>query len=84
MTTVETLNDFYQHKFNWLPENLSNDIGHFNVFRTEEFKGANAKTPPKYSRRDFYKISLIKGHNLYHYGEKSIEIDGMALIFFNP
>src|SRR3569833_364444 len=84
MTTVETLNDFYQHKFNWLPENLSNDIGHFNVFRTEEFKGENAKTPPKYSRRDFYKISLIKGHNLYHYGEKSIEIDGMALIFFNP
>jgi len=84
MTTVETLDEFYKHKFNWLPENLSNDIGHFNVFRTEEFMGANAKTPPKYSRRDFYKISLIKGHNVYHYGEKSIEINGMALIFFNP
>jgi len=41
-------------------------------------------TPPRYSRRDFYKISLIRGDNVYHYGDKSIEASGSTLIFFNP
>jgi len=27
---------------------------------------------------------LIRGRNIYHYADKSIEIDGPTLIFFNP
>ncbi|WP_211295107.1 helix-turn-helix domain-containing protein [Neolewinella xylanilytica] len=38
----------------------------------------------RYSRRDFFKITLIRGHNCYHYADKSLEIDGPTLIFFNP
>lgn len=79
----ETLEDFYQHKFNHLPLNLQSNIGHFNVFRLEDCLGPDAK-PVKYSRRDFYKVSLIRGKNRYHYGDKSIELEGTALIFFNP
>lgn len=83
MANRESLEDFYQHKFNWLPDNLKQDIGHFNVFRIEDTL-APGTTPIHYARRDFYKISLIRGRTVYHYSDKSIEADGTALMFFNP
>jgi AraC family transcriptional activator of pobA len=83
MATTETLEDFYLQKFNWMPDNLSQDIGHFNVFRTEDCYMAGAK-PVVYSRRDFYKVSLFRGKGVVHYADKSIEMDGSALVFFNP
>ena len=76
----ESLEEFYKQKLNYLPLNLQQDIGHFNVFRLEDCIAA----PVNYSRKDFYKITLIRGKNLYHYADKSIEIDGSTLIFFNP
>lgn len=83
MEKIETLEDFYQKKFNWLPENLQQDIGHFNVFRTADIMRPNA-APVKYSRRAFYKISLSRGHNIIHYADKSLEVSGPTLLFFNP
>ena len=83
MATTETLEDFYRNKFNWLPDNLSQDIGHFNVFSLEDCYRPGA-APVKYSRRDFYKISFTHGKNIIHYADKSLETDGSTLIFFNP
>lgn len=83
MATTESIEEFYRQKFNWMPDNLSQDIGHFNVFSMDDFKGPQAKTV-KYSRRDFYKVSLFRGKTIYHYADKSVEIDGTALMFFSP
>ena len=83
MANIETLEDFYQQKFNWLPENLQHDLGHFNVFSMERHFGPDA-APVVYSRKDFYKIALMRGKNIYHYADKSLEVDGSALFFFNP
>lgn len=83
MATTETIEDFYKQKFNYLPDNLGQDIGHFNVFRLEDCYAPGAK-PIVYTRRDFYKISLIRGKHVVHYADKSIEVDGTTLIFFNP
>ena len=83
MAKVETLEDFYRHKMNWLPENLKKDIGHFNVFKLEDCVGPG-KTPVEYTRRDYYKVSLMRGSYLYHYADKTIEVSGTTLIFFNP
>ena len=83
MAVTETIEDFYKQKFNWLPDNLSQDIGHFNVFTLEDCYRPNAK-PVVYARRDFYKISMVRGKNIVHYADKSIEIDGCTLVFFNP
>jgi AraC-like DNA-binding protein len=79
MAQTETLEGFYLKKFNWLPDNLQQDIGHFNVFRLEDCFRPDSP-PVTYSRWDFYKISLIR----YHYADKSIDISGSTLIFFNP
>lgn len=83
MAKTETIQEFYQHKFDWLPDTRQQGRGHFNVFRLEDCLKPDA-TPMQYSRRDFYKISLIRGRNVYHYADKSIEITGSTLIFFNP
>lgn len=83
MPKTETLEEFYQNKMNWLPGNLQKDIGHFNVFRMADCVGPNA-TPVQYSRRDFYKVALMRGKHAYHYADRSIEVNGSTLIFFNP
>ncbi|WP_426668921.1 helix-turn-helix domain-containing protein [Mucilaginibacter sp. McL0603] len=80
---TETLEDFYKKKFDWLPDNLQQNIGHFNVFRMADFIGPNARTVT-HSRRNFYKVSLSHGDNIIHYADQSIKLSGTSLIFFNP
>ena len=79
----ETLEDFYKHKFDWLPGNLQQDMGHFNVFRTEDCIGPNARTVT-YSRRTFYKISLSRADDIIHYADKSMQLSGTSLLFLSP
>jgi AraC family transcriptional activator of pobA len=83
LSKTETLEDFYHHKFEHLPFGLNKDIGHFNVFKLEDCQMPNGRQV-SYSRRDFYKIALIRGENLYHYADKSLKVNGTTLIFFNP
>ena len=61
----------------------SETFGEFNVFNIEENvrKGQSA---PGFVRRDFYKIMLFQGDNLFHYADKSIPVNGSTLLFFNP
>jgi AraC-like DNA-binding protein len=83
MAKAQTLESFYREKFNWLPDNLQREIGHFNVFRLEDCIGVG-KQHVQYSRKDFYKISLVRGNWLYHYADKSLKVSGPTLLFFNP
>jgi AraC family transcriptional regulator, transcriptional activator of pobA len=83
MDKIETLLDFYKRKFDWMPENIRNEIGHFNVFRLEPFTGDKAQPVP-YKRRDYYKIMLVIGNSRVHYADKVIEVKKQALSFSNP
>lgn len=83
MNKVETIEDFYKRKFDWMPENLKKEIGHFNVFKLEPYVGDKAQPVP-YKRRDFYKIVLVKGNSKVHYADKVIEVKKQALSFSNP
>lgn len=82
MERQETLEEFYKTKFNKVPENIAKDTLHFNVFRLEDVMASSSVTP-RYTRRDFYKITLMRGNNICHYADKSIEVDGSTLLFFN-
>lgn len=83
MERTHSIEDFYRHKLEWMPANLQKEIGHFNVFALDDFSGPCAKPMP-YSRKDFYKISLVKGKNRVHYAARTIEIETNALLFANP
>ena len=80
---TESLEDFYKHKFNGLAENVKKDVGQFNVFRIED-RIRSGTTSQTYIRRDFFKIMLFQGNNVFHYGDKSIAVTGNTLLFFNP
>lgn len=81
----KTLDDFYKHPAAKLPEGITKEIGHFNVFETEKLfdKSTGTRTMP-YSRRAFYKVSLIMGRNRAEYADKVIEIRENALLFATP
>ena len=80
---IETLEEFYQRKFNWIPESLKNDLGHFNLFSLKPYLEGKLKAVP-YRRRDFYKIMLIKGSSTVHFADRVYEVKKQALSFSNP
>jgi len=82
MKSMESIQEFYERVPQANPFGLplrNAGAGHFNVFsRSSCFQ----KSP--YSRRDFYKVSLIIGTGKLHYADKWISIDRPALLFSNP
>lgn len=50
-------------------------------FTAKECKSSN--TIP-YRRRDFYKVSLLRGEYIIHYMDESINVSGTSLSFFSP
>ena len=83
MTKVETIEEFYKRKFDWLPYNIRNEIGHFNVFKLKPLLG-DIPGPVPYKRRDYYKIMLVIGNSKVHYADKVYEVQKQALSFSNP
>jgi len=83
MDKIETIEEFYKRKFDWLPDNLRNEIGHFNVFRHAPIEPGKAKAVP-YKRRDYYKIMLVIGDVNMNYADKVVSVKKQALFFSNP
>jgi len=82
MKQTESIQEFYQRvpQANGLDLSMNNaGPGHFNVFER-----ASCPVISPYSRRDFYKVSLIIGSGKLHYADKWIQIDQPALLFSNP
>jgi len=81
-----SLEDFYKETSLVIPEGISKEIGHFNVFNIADIT-ARIKTGDRimpYNRRDYFKISLIRGKNRAEYADKVIEIEKSALLFATP
>jgi len=83
MSKIETIEEFYQRKFDWIPDNIRNEIGHFNVFQHEPIEPGKTKSLP-YKRRDFYKIMLVLGNITMNYADQVVSIKKQALFFSNP
>ena len=82
MKRSESIQDFYNRhpEANSLGATASHPgAGHVNVFSRE----ACASNSP-YSRRDFYKVTLIIGEGKLHYADTWINIDRPAFLFSNP
>lgn len=81
MQLTETLDDFYKRHSIDKTTGINSECGHFNVYSRKDML---CRPAPVYSRRDFYKISLIIGEGVLHYASKSIEVNKPALLFSNP
>ena len=82
---ITSLEEFYKEVATHIPEGISKEIGHFNVFKIDELR-AKYKVKPfmPYNRRAYYKISLIIGRNKAEYADKVIDIEKNALLFATP
>jgi AraC family transcriptional regulator, transcriptional activator of pobA len=83
MGKIETLEEFYKRKFDWIPDTIRNEIGHFNVFQHEPIELGKTKSIP-YKRRDFYKIMLVIGNIDMNYADRIVSVKKQALFFSNP
>ena len=82
MASIVELQTFYSH-LNKEADQPQPDVGHFNLFRVEDLLLPQGKSV-SYSRRDFFKISLVKGEGKVHYADRSVDIQGTILVFTNP
>lgn len=62
---------------------VQNEVGHFNIFQVEDLLTSEPK-PASYSRRSFFKITLVTGHSNIHYADRVIEAKDSVLVFTNP
>ncbi|MBL7814065.1 MAG: helix-turn-helix transcriptional regulator [Saprospiraceae bacterium] len=83
MNHVESIEEFYKRKFGWLPDNLKNEIGHFNLFPLVPIEAGKA-TPLPYKRRDYYKIMFIIGDIDINYADRVFTVAKPTLVFSNP
>ena len=87
---ITTLQDFYRQlgkdeQGYLLPDGISREIGHFNVFKIDElWTKIRQKPVMAYNRRAYYKISLIRGRNRAEYADRVIPIEKNALLFGTP
>lgn len=82
MSTFIELKSFYKHIDRSLHTGES-AAGHFNIFKVEDLIIPKNK-PVTYSRRDFFKISLVNGHSKIHYADQCVEVRESAVVFTNP
>jgi len=80
-----SVDEFYKEVSQLIPQEISKEIGHFNVFSIADLaKKSAGKMAMPYNRRAYYKISLIIGKNRAEYADKVIEIEKSALLFATP
>ncbi len=78
-----SIEDFYQETQQYIPESVRTGIGHFNVFKLDEFASVKPKPMP-FNRRDYFKISLVKGKSRVHYADKVVQVEKQVVVFSNP
>lgn len=79
MKKREDISSFYHRIKHPFLEKLTPESPHINVFERASCIGIIP-----YSRRDYYKVTLILGKGRLEYADKSLYIDQPALMFSNP
>lgn len=82
MPKVLPLQTFYE-EIQQSPEDNDYSFGHLNIFRIEDMVLTKDKKA-SYSKRSFYKLTLIKGQSKIHYADRDVNINGSAIVFSNP
>jgi AraC family transcriptional regulator, transcriptional activator of pobA len=75
---METLEEFYKRITQPLPPTIENGLGHFNVFTRQ------ACIDIPYSRKNYFKVTLLKGKHKVHYADKTVQSEHFALMFSDP
>ncbi|MCB0574246.1 MAG: hypothetical protein KDC61_06750 [Saprospiraceae bacterium] len=61
MKKLESIKEFYQTRHKWIPDEIRNNFGHFNLFPLEYPAIGKGAKPLEYGRREWYNIVLVYG-----------------------
>lgn len=85
MISKSSIEDFYQKSQAEYPTGIEKEVGHFNIFEIEKlFDQKTGTRIMPYSRRSYYKVSLLRGKSRAEYADKVIDIREGALLFATP
>lgn len=84
MTKFVGLNDLYRQLPGTPPDENSLGGAHFNIIKVEDLIADGKPKHTSYSRRSFFKVSLVQGDCVVHYADRSIAVDGYGIVFTNP
>lgn len=85
MPTHTSLDEFYRRNAAPLPQDLTKEIGHFNVFETEKLiDNETGRRIMPYTRRAYYKISWLRGASRVEYADKVVEVERDGLLYATP
>ncbi|MCF6403696.1 helix-turn-helix transcriptional regulator [Chitinophaga filiformis] len=85
MISKSSITDFYKNSQAEYPAGIEKEVGHFNIFEIEKLfdKKTGSRIMP-YSRRSYYKVSLLRGKSRAEYADKVVDIREGALLFATP
>lgn len=83
MNHIETIEELYKRYCNKVPERVHKEIGDFAVLKVQT---SLQKTPEplSFSKRDYYKIMLVKGSCKVLFADGTVEVKKQALVFSSP
>ncbi len=84
MKKLESIQEFYESRFQWIPDEILNNFGHFNVFPLKPPVIGEGAKPLAYGRREWYNIVLVYGGGLLHCSGKQFPVKNQAIVFTNP
>lgn len=81
MGKSKTSNVFYRNLLD--SRNANHSATHFNFVKVEDLP-VHQEKPLIFSRRSYFKVSLVSGRSKIHYADQSIDVCDHALVFTNP
>lgn len=84
MRKFESILEFYQVRYKWIPDEIKNNLGHFNVFPLESPNIGKGAAPLEYARREWYNIVLVYGGGILHCSGNEFKVKNHAIVFTNP
>jgi len=84
MRKLESIQEFYQTRHNWLPEDIKNNLGHFNVFELQYPYIGKGAEDLEYGRREWYNIVFVEGGGIFQCSGKEYQVENNAVAFSTP
>lgn len=84
MKKLESIQEFYERRFQWIPNDIRNNFGHFNVFPLQSPAIGLGAKPLAYGRREWYNIVLVFGGGTLLCSDKQYPVKKKAIVFTNP
>lgn len=84
MRELESIHEFYEVRHKWIPDEIRNSLGHFNVFPLEQPNVGEGAEPLEYGRREWHNIVLVYDGGVFQCSGKEYRVKNHAIAFTNP